>query len=133
MPYAYVETKYPQWVTQLPTLKAAARTERRLLAKHSTRESVDHINVYWVPYLVEDVLTLLDYEEKQYAKAMRQEKVHNFAYRYSFGGTGPITLTKPQNAALLTLPRADLEEQYIVPAIAASAVEGPEPEVLWPP
>jgi hypothetical protein len=145
MPYAYVETKFPQWVTQLPSLRAVARREQKPLTAFFTQNTRARtqtspwvarasVTVYWVPYLVEDVLTLLNYEERAYARATQQEKTINFALTYgALGAWSPRTASRPENAVLLTLPRADLEEQYIIPAIAASSVEGPEPEVLWPP
>lgn len=130
MPYLYVETKYPQWVKQLRSLAAVSRIEQRLnmtLGTYSTRtktETNSYFSIYWIPFVVEDVLTLLDYEEKMYAKA-RSENSGNWLQI--------TTLPRPHNASLLTLPRAQLEDEYIIPAIEASRVEGPEPFNWWLP
>lgn len=115
--YALVETKHIRWVSQLRCLNGIKRgfTESETTFSGFTRLTSTR---YWIPYLVEDVLDLIEHQINA-SQGL-------FSARFINWGEW-LQRTRPATPFLTTLPLPVLEAEYIIPAIEMSRAEGPEP------
>lgn len=116
--YAYVRTKHPRWISRFVCLSACTQYEPR------NYEPRNYPNGYFVPYRVEDVLDVLEYQSQQYYKA----RSHPWAAPQPPQPPWAAPPPPPPPGSLFMLPLHVLETEYIRPAIAMSRAEGPERE-----